>query len=322
MLAALVAVPLAVVAYRRALSRRRRRTEALAGQGLVFVAKPGRRGIRRHIPFTLFAIALGAMVVALARPSVNLAIPRREGKVVLAFDVSNSMLADDLTPTRMEAARSAARGFVERQPSTIEIGVVAFGDGGLVALLPTRTKSDVLAAIDRLSPQGGTSLGKGIFTSLSAIAEQPISISEEELAGDLEDIDIGYYGNAAIVLLTDGENTADPDPVAMAQLASVAGVKVHTIGVGSEQGAVVEIDGFSIATALDVAMLAEIAKVSGGTFALAEDEETLAAVYDSIDLKFVREGKKTEVTALFAGIAAVLLLTGGILSMVWFGRVA
>ena len=120
-----------------------------------------------------------------------------------------------------------------------------------VSALDVSVQGDVLAAIDRLSPQGGTSLGQGIFTSLNAIAEEPIGLDEEALQGDLQSLDIGYFGSEVIVLLSDGENTAQPDPLDMAQLSANAGVRIFPIGIGSPEGSVVEIDGFSVATVLD-----------------------------------------------------------------------
>ena len=116
--------------------------------------------------------------------SMNVTLPQREGTVILAFDVSNSMRAEDLEPTRIEAAKSAARGFVERQPSSIKIGVVAFGDSAVTVLRPSNVKEDVLAAINRLSVSGGTSLGQGLYTSLSAIAGKPLTIDESALDSD------------------------------------------------------------------------------------------------------------------------------------------
>ena len=200
--------------------------------------------------------ALGLLAFALARPTMNVALPEREGTVILAFDVSNSMKAKDLEPTRIEAAKSAARAFVERQPRSIKIGVVAFGDSAVTVLRPSNDKDEVLAAINRLSVSGGTSLGQGLYTSLSAIAGKPLTIDESALESDSgRPVNIGYFGSSAIVLLSDGENTSRPDPLKLADVASTAGVHVHTIGVGTEKGTVVEIDGFSVATALDADML-------------------------------------------------------------------
>jgi Ca-activated chloride channel family protein len=231
------------------------------------------------------------------------------------------MKADDLEPTRIEAAKEAAAGFVERQPGTIRIGVVAFGDSAVTVLRPTNVKQDVLAAIDRLSASGGTSLGQGLFTSLGAIAGKPLQIDEAALADESAPVDVGYFGSSAIVLLSDGENTSRPDPLAVAEIASSAGVRVHTVGVGSEEGTTVQVEGFDVATALDAEMLAEIAEVTDGSYSEAGDAETLAGIYESIDVEFKRVEKTREVTALFAAAGGLLLALGAALSLVWFGRV-
>jgi Ca-activated chloride channel family protein len=258
---------------------------------------------------------------ALARPTVSLALPAREGTVVLAFDVSNSMRADDVEPTRLAAAKAAATAFVEQQPNTIRIGVVAFGDTALTVLRPTDVRKEVLAAIDRLSVSGGTSLGQGIYTALSTIAGKPLEIDEQALERDDGEIEIGYFGSSAIVLLSDGENTTEPDPLALAELASTAGVRVHTIGLGTSEGTVVEVDGFSVATALDEELLGEIAEVTDATYDAAADADELADVYGSIDLELKRVEEPREVTALFAAGGGLLLVVGSLLSIAWFGRV-
>jgi len=250
MLLWLAVVPLLVLAYVRLVVRRRsRRAERLASEGLV-ATPTSRRGLRwrRHVPFALFASAIVLVCVGLARPSMSFALPQREGTVILAFDVSNSMRADDLEPTRMAAAKAAATAFVERQPSTIKIGVVAFGDSALTVLRPTNVQEEAVAAIRRLSPGGGTSLGQGLFTSLSTIAGKPLLLDESALESDAGEVDIGFFGSSAIVLLSDGENTSRPDPLRLAEVASSAGVPVHAIGVGTPEGTVVEVDGFNVAT--------------------------------------------------------------------------
>jgi Ca-activated chloride channel family protein len=273
------------------------------------------------------------LLVALARPQTTLGLPYRSGTVILAFDVSNSMLADDLKPTRMDAAKAAAHAFVDKQPSSIQIGVVAFSAGGLVTQQPTSNKADVQAAIDRLTPMGATSLGQGIFASLNAIAGKPLAIDPNQLGGNAPSAQgdpdgptaapgssIGYYGSSAIVLLSDGENTDNPDPLAVAQLASVAGVKIYPIGIGSPQGSVIKVDGFSVATALDEDELTKIATLTNGTYFNAQDAASLAKVYDHIDLKVTTNPKKTEITALVSAISIVLLLASAALSLLWFGR--
>jgi Ca-activated chloride channel family protein len=320
MLVLLLGAPLLVWAYLGLVHRRQRRAAELAAQG--FVANRSDRRMRtiRHLPFVFFLAALIFLLLAFARPEVSVGLPHREGTVILAFDVSNSMLAKDLQPTRLDAAKAAARTFVEKQPDTIQIGIVAFSDGGFVAQQPTNAKTDVLAAIDRLSPMGGTSLGQGIFTSLTAITGKPIALPPDATSDQIDNLDIGYYGSAAIVLLSDGENTSQPDALDVAHLAAVAGVKIYPIGIGSPEGAVVQINGFSIATSLDEDLLKQIAMSTDGTYYNAQDAASLSQIYSHIDLKTVTDAKKTEVTALVTGISTFFLLVGGAVSLVWFGR--
>lgn len=322
MLSCLIAVPAIVLAYVSMRSRRSRRTAELAEQGLVTMPTDSRVAARRrHVAFGLFAGALTVLTAALARPAMEIGVPRMEGTVILAFDVSNSMAADDVKPSRIDAARAAARAFVKRQPSTIRIGVVAFGDGALITQAPTHAQDDVLGAIDRLSVEGGTSLGQGLFASLSAIAGKPLSLDESALASDTGEVDIGYFGSSAVVLLSDGENTIRPDPIAIAEIASVAGVHVDTIGVGTEDGTVLKIDDFNVATALDRELLEQVASVTDGTYYEAADASALSKIYGNIDLELTAPRELIEVTAAFAGAGALLLLVGALLSTLWFGRV-
>jgi Ca-activated chloride channel homolog len=321
MLLALVLVPGLAVGYWWMLRRRAERVARLASEGLVPTTAGQRVRWRRHIPFALFALALVLVCFGLARPTVSLALPDREGTVILAFDVSNSMRAEDLEPTRIAAAKKAALAFVDQQPRTIRIGVVAFGDSAVTVLKPSKVREEVIAAIERLSVGGATSLGQGLFASLRAIAGKPLTLNESALDSDTGQLDIGFFGSAAIVLLSDGENTSRPDPLDVAKVASTAGVPVHAIGIGTKQGTVIEVDGFNIATALDEGLLKEIANVTDGTYNHAADAAGLAKVYDSIDLEFKTTKKPREVTALFAAAGGVLLALGAFLSMSWFGRV-
>ena len=321
MLLSLAFVPAVVFFYWRALRRRARRSARLASEGLVPTGAPRGARRRRHVPFALFVAGLVLVGFALARPTMTITLPSREGTVILAFDVSNSMRAEDLEPTRIEAAKVAARAFVAQQPRTIKIGVVAFGDSAVTMLRPSNVKAEVIAAINRLSVSGGTSLGQGLYTSLSAIAGKPLTIDESALESDSGELDVGFFGSSAIILLSDGENTSRPDPLKLAEVASTAGVHIHAIGLGTEQGTVVQVDGFNVATALDADLLTEIAKISDGTYNRAGDAAALASVYKTIDLEFKRVEKPREVTALFSALGGLLLALGSILSIVWLGRV-
>jgi Ca-activated chloride channel homolog len=319
-LVGLLALPLVLYAYRRLLRRQADRRAELARQGLVVPRTVGRDRWRHLAPALLLA-ALAVMLVALARPFADVAEPRREGTVILAFDVSTSMAAKDVQPTRLDSAKAAAKIFVDKQPATVKVGVVAFGGNGIVAQQPTTDKAQVLAAINRLTPQGDTSLGRGILASLGAIAGKPIAFSGDSESGNAAETPVGYYGGTAVVLLTDGENTSGPEPSELADLASAAGVKIYPIGLGSAEGTVLELNGFSIATRLDEDTLKQIAETTGGTYYAASDSASLAKVYDSIELSWVSRSVPHEITSLVAGVAAVLLLAGAAVSVLRQGRV-
>ena len=295
---------------------------------------------RRHLPPALFLAGLAVLLVALARPQMVVSLPRLQGTVILAFDVSGSMAADDLKPTRMEAAKAAARAFVDRQPPTVQVGVVSFSDSGFAVQPPTNEQATILAAIDRLRPERGTSLAHGILTALNAIFIDEDDTSEKRAAdgvagepGQLLYSDLtpsptpsptpvppGTYAPAAIVLLSDGENTAPPDPLEAVQVAADRGVRVYTIGIGSAEGATLEIEGFSIHTQLDEPTLQAVAARTGGAYFNAGDAEELRTIYANLNPELGISPEKTEVTALFAGVSALLLLFGGALSLLWFSR--
>lgn len=327
LLLSLLALP-ALVALYVALQRRRRRALARYGSlGLAPAAGGRRPGVRRHIPPALSLLGLGFLAVALARPQTTVRLPTVAGTVILAFDVSGSMAADDLKPNRMEAAKVAARAFVERQPPTVRIGVVAFSDGGLSVQPPTNDQGEVLAAIARLTPERSTSLGNGILASLNAITaangDRPPSYYANRTPVPTPTptpLPPGTHAPAAIVLLTDGENTAPPDPLAAAQTAAERGVRIYTVGIGSPAGATLHLDGFSVHTQLDEATLQQIAQRTGGTYYNAQNDQDLRAVYQNLGSRFAIEPQRIEVTALFAGAGFLALLLGGACSLLWFGR--
>jgi Ca-activated chloride channel family protein len=321
MLLFLACVPLLVLVYVGAVRARAERVARLASEGLVQTTSGRRARWQRHVPFVLFATAIALVCFALARPTVSLALPQREGTVILAFDVSNSMRATDLRPTRIDAAKAAAIAFARRQPGSIRIGVIAFGDGAVTVLRPTNVKADVITAIEHLSVGGGTSLAQGLLQSLDAIAGKKLTINASALASDAGSVKIGFFGSSTIVLLSDGENTSGLNPLSVAEVASTAGVRIHTVGIGTEEGTVVQIDGFSMATALDADLLKKIAEVTDGTYDQAGDAQALAQVYKSVHLELKSVDKPREATALFASAGGLLLVLGSVLSLAWFGRV-
>ncbi len=326
MLWLLLLPPLGIVLYLR-LQRRRR--QALARYGSLGFAQQatGRGpGWRRHVPPVLFLLSLTILITALARPQTVVSLPRVEGTVILAFDVSGSMAADDLKPTRMEAAKAAARGFVQNQPPAVRIGVVAFSDSGFSVQTPTNNQAAILAAIDRLSPERGTSLANGIFASLNALdaetRQPPLFLSNLTPTPRPTPTPVppGAYTSAVIVLLTDGENTSAPDPLTAALAAADRGVRIYTVGIGSAEGTILHVNGLTVHTQLDEATLQQISLITGGAYYNAEDEQELLAIYDSLNPQLVLRPEKTEVTSIFTGAALLVLLIGSAFSLLWFGR--
>ena len=325
-LALLLLIPLFVVLYSR---QQRRRQRLLATYGTLGLTQSGGQalGRRRHLPPLLFLLALALLIIAVARPQMELSLPRVEGTVILAFDVSGSMAADDLTPTRMEAAKAAARDFVANQPRSVLIGVVAFSESGFSVQPPTNDQAAIVAALDRLAPTRGTSLGNGILTALNALSirNEPVA---DEIYSNLQltptptptPLPKGTYTSGAIVLLTDGENTAPPDPLEAAQTAIDRGVRIYPIGLGSTGGTLLKVNGFTVRTYLDEETLQNIAQLTDGTYYHAENEDELKNVYDQVGAQLVVKPEQTEITALLAGISVLLLLVGAALSLLWFSR--
>ncbi len=319
----LMVIPFLGALYLLLQRRRRRALAGMGGFGAPQTVSGKGPGVRRHIPPVLFMSSLAVMTFALARPQSTVSLPSVEGTVVLAFDVSGSMSADDIQPTRMEAARIAALSFVDSQPPGVQVGVVAFSDGGIAVLPPTNNKADLVAAINRLSPQRGTSLASGIHSGLELIARS--TGMEGELAAlatpSPSRVPAAPGSAGVIVLLTDGENNMSPDPLEAAQAASDLGVRIDTIGVGSPEGVTLKINGFIVHTQLDEETLQQISSLSGGTYFNARNADDLRSIFDGIQPRLVMKEQKIEVTSLFTGLGMILLLLGGAFSLLWFGRI-
>jgi Ca-activated chloride channel family protein len=300
-----------LAAYRRL---HRERTRALAAAGL---GDTRRAGLRRHVPPVLSLIAVTLLLAALARPQATVAVPRVAGTVILAVDVSSSMTATDVPPTRLATAQAAATGLIRAQPDTVDIGVIAFDQGALTAHPPTGDHAEAIAAVNGLHPAGGTSLGQAILAALAAIVGRPVGLP----APDAPPPDLGYWGSATIVLISDGEDTAGPDALAAAQLAADAGVHIDTIGVGTVAGTTVEIDGFQLATALDEDRLTRIAQTTTGSYHRAGDARALDDIYRSLDLRITARAEPVELTGAAVAAAVLLLTIGGMLMVIWYGRI-
>jgi Ca-activated chloride channel family protein len=325
MLVVLALVPIGVYVARRVDRRRRLSLAALVG------TKPGRppqrARVRDRVPAILIIAGFVVLAIGLARPQLSVPLPRVEGTVMLTFDVSGSMAANDAVPTRMEAAKATARAIVERQPPGVVIGVAAFSDGGLAVLPPTRDRTDVLAAIERLAPTRGTSVGQGILAALAAIQRAAAGTPREYYSNRSPEptpapapVAPGSYASAVIVVLSDGENTAPPNPLAAAQVAADAGIRVIALGVGSPQGATLEVEGFRVHTQLDEATLRQVSEVAAGVYHRADDPEAVDAVFEELRRAVVVRSEELEVTALFAALALALLVLGGAASLIRSGR--
>ena len=329
MLATLLLVPLGLLLFGYLDVRRRRRLATYGGSGLAQTVTR-RPGIRGRVPAVLLILGLVAISLAMARPQAVLSLPRQEGTVILAFDVSASMAATDLQPTRIAAAKAAAKDFVAKQPTSIDIGVVAFSDSGVQVQQPTNDQASVIAAIDRLTPERGTSVAGGILASLKVIAIAEAGPYANDYYTNASPaptptptptpVPTGTHAPAAIVLLSDGENNESPDPMAAAQAAANQGVRIYTVGLGSAAGTTVTVNGFQLHTQLDEATLQQISQVTDGTYYNATDSQQLRSIYDNLDTQLVIQPQLTEITSLLAGMSLLMLLAGAVTSLMWLGR--
>jgi len=319
----LLAVGLLVVAGLAwaAVAAARRRAAALAAAGVAADGPRRGRGRLGGVWFTIAGVAV--LAIAVAGPSASVPVSRAAGTVILAMDVSGSMAATDVTPSRLAAAKQAALSFINAQPDTVDIGVVAFHQGGLEAALPTAEHATASAAIRRLTSGGGTSLGDAILASLSAITHKTVTIGRDGGAPN-----IGYWPSATIVLFSDGQDETgatsggtDAGTNAAASVAQKAGVHVDTVGVGTTTGTTVEADGYHLFTALNAAALTSISQATGGTYHPASDARELDGIASSIDLRLTVTHQPLPLAGAFIALALALLAAGAVLTVTRTGRV-
>ncbi len=317
-LLSLLLIPLALVGY--VLIQRRRMKYAARFTNLDLLANVVERspGWRRHLPAALALAALAALLVALARPQTSHARPRSHATVVLAIDVSGSMSATDVRPTRLEAAKAAARRFIDQLPKGFRVGVVSFSTTAQVATPATTDRTLVDAAIDSLGANGGTAIGDALV--------QSVRLGRAALrTGAGNAADPGGRRAFSILLLSDGANTSGVTPSDGAARAKKAHAPVYTIALGTPHGTVRRVDEFGYVRTIpvppDPATLRRVAEQTSGRFFQAPTEKELKAVYDQLSSRvgFIRE--RRELTYAFAAAAAVLLLAGGTLSALWFNRI-
>ena len=338
MLWLLLIIPALVGLYLLLLRRKKKDALRYASLAIVKHALGRTQSLRRHIPPVLLLLALTLMIVAIARPAAVIVLPSQEETIILAMDVSRSMLAADVEPNRISAAQSAAKAFVEAQPRTTRLGIVSFAATAAVVQTPTFVKQDLLTAIDRFQLQRGTATGSAIIVALATLFPEA-GIDVESFgrrdvlrAGSLDKartpdkpaftpVEPGSYGSAAIILLTDGRRTTGPDPIEAARLAAERGVRVFAVGIGTTAGEMLGIEGWSMRVTLDEESLKTIANVTRGEYFYAGNAMDLKKVYQLLHTRLALEKKETEITALFSAAAALLAVISAGLSLLWFNRI-
>ena len=328
-LLALLAVPALAAVYVAALRRRRRSAVRHSSVALVRAAAPPRAAWRRHVPVALVLAALAALGLAAARPRAALDVPVSRSAMVIALDVSGSMCATDVDPNRLTAAQAAVRGFVQEQDPRTSIGLVLFSGFAQVAVAPTTDRAPLLAAIDAATTGRGTTIGAAILKSVDAIAEiDPDVAPADPAAPPPAPRPPGAHAPEIVVLLTDGANTRGIGPVEAAGIAAQRGVRVYPIGFGtraptslvctaaqlggSDRGVTGATPGGGRAGYLvaDEATLRRVADVTGGEYFAAADADRLQAVLGDLPRTVATQAREVELSAAFAGLAALLLLAG------------
>jgi Ca-activated chloride channel family protein len=329
LLSLLLALPLLVAIYRWLLGRKKRTAIRYASLVLVKEAMQGSTW-RRHVPPLLLLVALGVMIAAIARPTATVTLPSQHETVILAMDVSGSMRATDVEPNRLVAAQNAAKAFVAQQPENVRIGVVAFAGTATVAQAPTRNKEDIVAAIDRFQLQRATAIGSAIIVSLATLfPDGGYDVASSYGADPRKNPKLaahrpvapGSYQSAVIILLTDGQRTTGPDSLMAARLAAERGVRIYTVGVGTPEGKTIGFEGWSMHVRLDEETLRSIADLTRGEYFYAGNAVELKRIYETMRSRMVLETKKTEITSLFAAVAAGLVVLAAGLSLAWFNRI-
>jgi Ca-activated chloride channel family protein len=338
---ALLAVPALVVLYLRLL---RRKQPALLYSNLALVreAMAGNARWRRHMPPLIFLGALVALIVAMARPAADMSLVAKDRTIILAIDVSLSMAADDIAPTRLAAAQAAARKFIRDIPRDVRVGIVAFAGSADVVQVPTRNRVYLAQAIDQLQLDSNTGIGIGILASLiSLFPDAGLEGSYDIFGmGGMRDggraldmntlgdspkaafspVAAGSHSAAAIILLTDGRSTIGVHPRLAAQTAADRGVRIFTVGFGTQNGKTVNDEGKTLEVSFDADVLREVADMTRGTYSYAASGDRLDKIYAGLSGQLVRETGQTELTSLFTAAAAILTLVAAALSCAWFPR--
>jgi Ca-activated chloride channel homolog len=306
LLLALALLPLSVAAY--VLAQRRRRRFAIRYPAVDVLAGVVGRSWGRHIPAALALLALTALLIAMGRPERTVAAPQRQGTVMMVTDTSGSMDATDVSPSRLKAAQAAARALGKKLPEQFRLGLVSFNNVAEQLVAPTTDRSQVNAAIDGLKVHGSTAMGDGLELGLRSARTRI-----KDIEGRSRRLP------AVMVLLSDGKSERGAEPVDVADRAKKLKVPIYTIALGTQSGTLNR-GGKAVPVPPDNVTLRDVAETTGGRFFAAPSAARLESIYENLGTRFSTRKEKQEVTAAFAGAALVLLLAGGILSLLRTGR--
>jgi Ca-activated chloride channel homolog len=334
----MLALPLLPALYVWLLRRRSKLAVRYSSLGVVRAAAAGRNW-RHHVPPALLLLACAALLFASARPVARVPLPWARTTIMLAMDVSLSMRVADVQPTRLAAAQDAAKLFLRDLSKDVEVGLVTFAGSSQVAQRATLDRASLVAAIDGFQMQRGTAVGNAIVLCLAELfPDQGIDVGEltfgsRQKGRSLDDKDKpaprqitpvapGSHASAAIILLSDGRRTTGVDTLEAAKMAADRGVRIYVVGLGTVDGAAANAEGMAIYLQLDEPTLRQVARMTGGEYYHAGTAEKLRSVYEGLGSQLQVARRETELTSLLALLAALLVITGGGLSLLWFRRLA
>jgi Ca-activated chloride channel family protein len=305
----LLAVAALVAGYVLLQFRRSKYVARFSNVELLGSVAPRRPGWRRHLTFALLLIGLTVLSVGVARPAAAVRVPRDRATVVMAIDVSLSMQATDVLPSRLRAAQQAAKKFVDLLPTRINLGLVSFGGSANSLVAPTVNRDAVKTAIDKLRLQESTAIGQAVMTSLDSIN---VFGQQTTAKGDKPP-------PARIVLLSDGSNTVGRSVASAIEAARKAHVQISTIAFGTPNGTVVS-EGRTVPVPADNQTLSAIAKNTGGTFHAAHSEQELRSIYQNIGSQIGYTTKHRDVSWRYLLGGLLCLFAAGGAAMLWSGR--
>jgi Ca-activated chloride channel family protein len=343
MLWSLLLLPLMLAGYVWLLRRKRQQVVSFSAVSWILQNMDLPSPWRRHVPPALIGIAMALLLFASARPMARVTLPADYMTLIMAMDVSRSMLAEDVEPSRIKAAQKAAKEFLQDLPKNVRVGIVSFAGNAQVVQHVSQDKDELVAAIDRFQLQRGTATGSGLLLALSTLRPEaqidleaalyntnPFGYSDQGKSGGAKSLDAkpvakerapeppGSYKGGAIVLLSDGRRTTGPDPLLAAKRAADLGVRVYTVGFGTPNGFIPGYEGYSFFTKVDEESLKAIAKITEADYFKAGSAEDLKQVYKHLSTQFTMEKRDTEITALLSGLALVLVFIALLLSALWF----